>query len=307
MHGLGFGSGAEDDDDSQSWIRYSPVWQAGLAVLEEPWRGKEPARAMLLVMVERNVVHEELLPAAQVHAAPDAAHALGQAVGELAAKAGGYPRTLTVRDWAVAARLEPVLAPHGTRIRVSPSLRGLHHTIRHLAGLLDEPDFAEDLFPVGAGYGRARDPLPDPPLARALFHAAARFYRAHPWRDVPDGRRFRSRWRGRESLVVLNHPLGHGHVVTLFTRALDYDPSGWDFPRRPVLGIRFVARHAIPRAIRRRIVAEGWEIAAPDAYPLVVGDGHVLNHGARADDVRHLTSVLNVLAKRAETVSCAPD
>jgi hypothetical protein len=301
MRGLCFGSGEGEEWDSPSWIVDAPVWQAGLAVLDEPWRGYAPPRVMLLVIVERNVVHEELLPVAEVGEAPDAARALGRAVHALAAKAGGYPQTLMVRDRGVAARLEPALARHGTRVRVSTSLRRVHHMIRHLAGLLDEPDFAWDLFPVGAGYGRARDPAPDPALARALFHAAARFYRARPWEGVPDGKRFRSRREGRKSLVVLTHPKGHGHAITLFTRALDYDGSGWDFPKRPVLGIRFVARHAVPRDLRRRIAAEGWEVAAPGAHPLLVADDRVLDRGASAADVRHLTSVMEALSERAET------
>lgn len=296
MMGIGFGSG-EGEEDSLSWIGDAPVWHAGLEVLDEPWRTDEPPRAMLLVLVERNVVHEELLPAAQVHAAGDAARVLAHAVSTLAAKAGGYPETLMVREWAVAARLEARL-PRDVRVRISPSLRRVRHMIRHLAGLLDEPAFAWDLLPVGAGFGRARDVAPDPALARELFQAAARFYRARPWESVPDGRRFRSRWEGRNSLVVLTRPLGHGHVITLFTRAGDYDESGWEFPRRPVLGIRFVARHAVPRALRRRMAREEWEVAAPGAHPLLVASGNVLERGASADDIRHLTTVLDALAQR---------
>jgi hypothetical protein len=281
-----------------------PVWQAGLAVLDEPWRGHEPERAMLLVMVDRNVVHKELLPAVEVRETADAARAVGRAVDALATKAGGYPPMLTVPDRAVAARLEPALARHGTRVRVS-SVRRVHHTIRHLAGLLDEPDCAWDLFPVGAGYGRACNPAPDPALAHALFHAAARFYRARPWEGVPDGKRFRSRWEGRKSLVVLTHPKGHGHVITLLTRARDHDGAGWDFSKRPVLGIRFVARHAVPRVLRYRYAAEGWEVAAPGAHPLLVADDQVLDRGVPAADVRHLIAVLEALSERAEAASYA--
>jgi hypothetical protein len=181
---------------------------------------------------------------------------------------------------------------HGTATRVPTSLREVHNAIRKLARLLDEPDVGADLCPL---YDF--DETLDPAFAAVLFPAAARFWRTRPWERVPNETPLRFRWRARKSIVVLTQPKGHGHVVTLFTSARDYyDAQGWS-PRRSVLGIRFMPMSALPRALRRQIAAQGWEVAAPDAYPLLMGDGPALDGGPAFANILHLTTVLETLAE----------
>jgi hypothetical protein len=291
MGGHVFGPG-EGAGSSLTWLRHAPVWKAGLEVLDEPWRGAAPSRAMLVVMADGDVVHEELL-AAEVTAPADAARALRRAVDALAAQAKGYPETLLVRDRDTAGHLASGLARHGTTVRVSPSLREVRHAIRQLAALVDVPDVAWDLLPL-SGWD---DDGIDPALAGIVFPAAARFWTARPWERVPDGKVFRSRWRDRRSVVALTHPKGHGHVITLFTSVRDYRHPRFPCPRRPVLGIRYVGRAALPRTLRRRIAAQGWEVAAPDAYPLLVGEGPAFDDYPAFADVLHLAAEMDALAE----------
>lgn len=293
MGGLCFGSGEGEGLESLSWLRHAPVWKAGLQVLDEPWRGAVPSRAMLVVMAEGDVVHNELLPAALVAAPADAARALHRAVEDLASQAKGYPQTLLVRDRDTAACLGPRLHRKGTEVRASASLREVRRTIRHLTSLLDVPDVAWDLLPL---HGWDDDGI-DPALAGVLFPAAARFWTARPWEGVPDCKVFRSRWRDRRSVVAITPPKGHGHVITLFTSARDYHNPRFPTPRRPVLGIRFVGRPALPRAIRRQIAAQEWEVAAPDAYPLLMGEGPALDDYPAFADVVHLATAMDALAR----------
>lgn len=290
--GLGFGSGEGSEQDSLQWLRHAPVWKAAVEVLDEPWRGDAPPRAMLVLMAEGDVLHDEVLAAAEVQAPADAAAALERAVDSIASQAKCRPRTLLVHDPAVAAQLAPRMERHGTAIRVPSSLREARNAIQKLARLLDEPDVAWDLCSVDE-FGETLDPA----FAAILFPAAAGFWRARPWEGVADETPRRLRWRDRKSVVVLTQPRGHGHVVTLFTNARDYfDPRGWS-PRRSVLGIRFVAASELPRALRRQTAAAGWEVAAPDAYPLLVGNGPCLDDGPAFADIQHLVVVLEALAK----------
>jgi hypothetical protein len=292
MGGLCFGSGGGADEYSLTWLRHAPVWKVGIEVLDEPWRGDAPPRAMLVVMAEGDVVHDEVLPAADVQAPSDAAGAVKRAVDSIASEATCYPRTLLVHDDAVAAHLAPRMKRHATTTRVAPSLRQVHNAIRHLASLLDEPDAAWDLVPVYDFREKV-----DPAFAAVLFPAAARFWRARPWERVADEAVRRFRWRSRKSVVVLTPPRGHGHVVTLFTSARDYyEPRGW-LARRTVLGIRFVPAPSLARRLHRQIEMAGWEVAAPDAYPLLMGDGPALDGGPSFADIQHLVAVLDALAK----------
>ena len=295
--GVGFGSG-EGRGESHAWLRDVPVWMAAVEVLDEPWRGDAPPRALLVVMAEGNVLHDEVLPAAHVRSPADTAVVVERALAAIAARARCYPRTLLVHDAAVAAHLVPRMERHGTETRAPASLRQLRDTIRHLATLVDEPDVAWDLCPL---YEDVSDTL-DPSFAALLFPAAARCWRARPWERFPDETPRRFRWRDRKSVVVLTHPKGHGHVVTLFTSARDYyNPQGWS-PRHAVLGVRYAPASALPRAFRRQIAASRWEVAAPEAYPLLMGGGPALDEdGPAFADVLHLTAVLDVLAEPGES------
>lgn len=291
--GITLGSG-EGRGDPYAWLRDVPVWMATVEVLDEPWRGDAPPRALLVVMTVGNVLHNEVLPAASVRSPRDAAAAVERAVAAVASQAKCYPRTLLVHDAAVAAQLAACMGRHGTETRASVPLREVQHTIRKLAALVDRPDVAWDLCPLYEGF---EDTI-DPSFAAVLFPAAARFWRARAWERFPDETARRVRWRNRKSVVVLTHPKGHGHVVTLFTSARDYyHPQGW-FAERTVLGVRYAPASLLPRAFRRQIAAAGWEVAAPNAYPLLMGDGPALDEeGPAFADILHLAAVLDLLAK----------
>jgi hypothetical protein len=285
--GVGFGASEEFDE---TWMRYSPQWKADVQPLDEPWRGPRRARAIVVVMAEGSVAYNKLVPLSSVADSAGVADVLAGAVRHVARRASGYPPRLLVRDWAVAARLTAEFERYDLDVRVSPSLREVRHTIRRLVMHIDEPEAAWELAPLDGWYEAETDLH----LHEALFHAAARFRRARPWERVADGEALLVRWRGRESIAVLNHPMGHGHVLTLFTRAADYE-SMFGESREAVLAIKFVEQAALPRGCRRLITRRGWEAPDPGAYPLVIGDG-AFGCVQNAADVHHLAAVLTAVA-----------
>lgn len=295
MGGNTYGSDAGSGGYSLRWLQHVPVWEADVAVLHEPWRNAGSARAMVLVMGDGDVVHEAVLPADAVRTAQDAARALEKAVHTVAAEAGGYPRRLLVRDPDTVAHLAQVLGQHGVRVRASASGE-VGRTIEQLAGLLDVPDAAWDLLPLDDWDEDGVDAT----LAAPVFAAAARFWRARPWDRVADGETLVVRWRDRHSLVAINRPGGHGHVATLFTNPHEFYEGSHPTSGRTVLSLRFAAGRTVPQAIREQAASHGWELAAQDAYPLLLGSGPAFHEGLDAEDVRHLTLTLEAVAAWTE-------
>ena len=283
-----FGAFAEDFRDDLSWLRDSPGWTADVLPLHEPWRKAQPERAMLVVMGEGSVVHRELLGASAVADPHDVARLLGAAVHAVAAKAGGYPRRLLVREWPCATLLSSDLAVHGVDVRVSP-LRKTQRAIRRMASLLDEPELAWDMDPITDWRkvdGAALD---------EYFRAAARLWRARPWELADDEEVLLASRAGRESAVVLTHPRAHGHVVTVFTCAADY-PDAFR-SRDPVWGVQFARRRDIPRFSGDELPTPP-SAPTPEPYPLMhAGFGSSPPSSA---ELRELAAVLGAVAALAE-------
>ncbi|HEX2203905.1 MAG TPA: hypothetical protein VHG91_11430, partial [Longimicrobium sp.] len=289
MHGLALGPG--DDADSLDWLRHVPTWKADVLPLDEPWRGSAPARAMLVVMGEGDVVEDELLDASACASASDVARLLGEAVHEVARQAGGYPRRLRVRDGGVAGLLAAELDAHGVDVRVS-AMRETERAIRELAALLDEPEVARDLGPVDGWSGLAAED------SAVFVAAAARFWRARPWERLDEREALLARWRGRDSAVVVTPPLGHGHVITVFTHAPDYrDPFGQ--PEHPVWGVKLTRRERLPRMLRREVEPSLWTVADDGTCCMVLEDAaDALPAG---DSLRYLAAMLSAVAALAES------
>jgi hypothetical protein len=285
---FGCGGSAEDFDDDLSWLRYSPAWTADVLPLDEPWRKAQPRRAMLVVMGEGSVVHEELLAASAVADPGDAARLLGAAVHAVAAKAGGYPRRLLVGEWSYATLLSSELSPRGVDVRVS-ALRKTRRTIHRLASLLDEPELARDLDPVSHWSEVDGAALDD------YFRAAARLWHARPWDVAEDEEVLLASRAGRESAVVLTHPRAHGQVVTVFTCAADY-PDAYG-SRDPVWGVRFARPRDVPRLFGGELPTPG-SAPVPEPYPfLLEGFG---SSSPSSAELHELAAVLDAVAALAE-------
>jgi len=283
-----FGASAEDFDDDLSWLRYSPRWTADVLPLHEPWRKAQPQRAMLVVMGEGSVVHQELLDASAIADPHNAARLLGAAVHAVAAQAGGYPRRLLVREWPYATLLSSELAGRGVDIRVSP-LPNTQRAIQSLASLLDEPELAWDLGPV-TDWKKVDEAALD-----EYFRAAARLWRAQPWEVAEDEEVLLASRAGRESAVVLTHPRAHGHVVTVFTCAADFPESFRS--RDPVWGVQFAQPGDIPRLFDGELPKSPLA-PAPEPYPLMhAGFG---SHAPSSAELRELADVLSAVAALAE-------
>ncbi|MFL5540923.1 MAG: hypothetical protein ACJ8J0_18165 [Longimicrobiaceae bacterium] len=288
MFCLGPDEGAYDD---LSWLVYSPWWSADVVPLDEPWRGNEPARAMLVVIGEGSVVLRKLFPVAAVAEADRAARVIADAVHRVARKAGGYPRRVLVREWAAATLLGAELDSHGVDVRVS-ALRKTARIVRDLARLLDRPDAAWDLAPVREWSDVG------PAALDEYFRSAARFWRARPWKLADDEEAFLARRGTREAVVVLTHPRGHGHAVTVYTSASDY-PEDCD-PAHPVFGLQFTSR-----ARRARLLDFDFDLPVtpahpdPQPYPLLLESRD--SHGPSTPQLALVSALLSALAALGES------
>ncbi|MFL5386459.1 MAG: hypothetical protein ACJ8GN_28405 [Longimicrobiaceae bacterium] len=284
----------EDYDDDLGWLVHSPWWSADVVPLDEPWRRNEPARAMLVVIGEGSVVLKKLLPVAAIAEADRAARVIARAVHRVARKAGGYPRRVLVREWAAATLLGAELDSHGVDVRVS-ALRKTARIVRDLARLLDRPDCAWDLAPVHEW----RDV--GPAALDEYFRSAARFWRARPWELADDEEAFLARRGNREAVVVLTHPRGHGHAVTIYTSASDY-PEEIE-PAHPVFGVQFTGRTRTARLLDFDLPVTPAH-PGPRPYPLLLeGRGSDEPSTPQLDLVSALLSALAELGRSRIRVS----
>jgi hypothetical protein len=282
------GSGGGDDDDI-SWAVHSPAWSVDALPLDEPWRGDEPARAMLVVVAERNVVFKRLLPAWVLAQSDDAARLITNAVHEVARKAGGYPRRVLVREWSAATRLSAELDRHDVDVRVS-ALRKTSRIIRRLAGFLDEPDVAWDLSPV-QDWSQV-----EPEALDEYFRSAARFVRTRPWELIADEEAFLARRGGRNSAVVLTHPRAHGHVLGVYTSAADFPETFGTV--HPVFGVQIT-----DPARDSHLLAPGLPTTPsnpdPRPYPLLLESRD--SDGPSTPQLLLVSAMLSALAALAES------
>lgn len=283
---MGPDEGAEDD---LGWLVHSAWWSADVVPLREPWRRNEPARAMLVVIGEGSVVLKKLLPVAAIAEADRAGRVIADAVHRVARKAGGYPRRVLVREWAAATLLGAELDPHGVDVRVS-ALRKTARIVRHLARLLDRPDCAWDLAPVQEW----RDVIPA--ALDEYFRSAARFWRARPWELAGDEEAFLARRGNREAVMVLTHPRGHGHAVTIYTSASDY-PEEIE-PAHPVFGVQFTGRNHTARLLDLDLPVTP-AYPGPRPYPLLLESRG--SDGPSTPQLGQVSALLSALAELAES------
>jgi hypothetical protein len=181
-----------------------------------------------------------------------------------------------VRHAAVAAALRDAALPGAPRVTVSP-LRDLDaaasHLISHLIGAPVDRPVAASSPETWTAWGLGRPAVAD------LFRAAAAFHRAAPWRELQneDVLQFASPSGGAWTVCVMGAG-GQQFGVVLYEDADDFrrlievgEPrKKLHAMRSAVLSLSFDRRADLPPRMRKEILAAGWEIAGPDAYPSLI-------------------------------------
>jgi hypothetical protein len=264
------------------------VWEGGWAALAAAVRsddGEEPYHPELVMWVVAGdgfVLGDALVgPGGGAAALVDL---LSKVMSRPAVGEPRRPSAVRVGDPEVAQRLQAVLAPLGVAVESSERLDDWKAAFDHVD---------TQVSPSVGGY---HPTTPEHGEALALlFRAAAAFYRAEPWQGLND-------WRP----LSLDTPMLPGHAIGMIVigergenRGLivfasleimaDFydvvtevgleavDPA--DLP--PTISLNYGTADEMPDEAVEEAGTHGWELAAPDAYPLVLatepGEGFVLD------------------------------
>lgn len=250
------------------------VWQADLVPLPIGFEDDPTARpAALMVTADGFVIGNEVLsrPSAEWD---DVARLIDLAVKAAADSVGALPQEVEVRHDDVADALVPLLERRGVTMVSSGHLGELERLstdlILDLTGQLPPPYGA--MPETWAGWGLPTDRVAE------IFQAAAALWRAAPWRwiageqpvdiELADGREWTVSVLGRAGqefgLVLYSDP---DDCFTLID-TLPFDGPFGD-PWGRVLSLSYGRRDELPRPMQREVASAGWEVAAPEAYPML--------------------------------------
>lgn len=279
------------------------AWQADAVPLPVTFQDDATARpAVFLVTAAGFVLGSEVLsrPSAEWD---DVARQLALAVGAASESVGATPRVVQVRHPEIAAALEPLLSPRDVRVEWD-ALVELDELARELVADLTGgiPGPRAMIAETWAGWG-----LP-PGTVSELFGAAAVLWGARPWV-----------WLGNDQVLFAELPDGAEWTVSVLGQAgqefgltlySDYDdfldlmgaphPSAaFADPVGRVLSLLYENRDTLPPRMQREVASAGWEVAAPDAYPLIMAINTPAG-GMSRRDAADLARVARAVAALAE-------
>ncbi|MBI3947021.1 MAG: hypothetical protein HY321_13940 [Armatimonadetes bacterium] len=186
------------------------------------------------------------------------------------------PRRIRVRSSDVAEAVRPLAEALGIQVELAESLPFLDDVFRTFEARFGSP--------ASQGYLDATE-VPEPLLAE-LFRAAARLYRARPWRTLDHLDHLLVRceeWVPPRRFVVPLGSTGEARGLALYesrrslaaiaslpSGATDADEAIWNTPSLALLYTPVSALGTRRAAEARR---HQWPIATRNAYPVVVGTG----------------------------------
>ena len=256
--------------------RYPPPpdgpWEVDLVATPASIGNDPTARpALVLVVADGRPLAADL--EGHPPAEPDAvARLLAASIVQCVARTGMQPPIVRVRHARVAAALAADPAVEGIRVEAGP-LPGLDAVA---ADFLREVAGAEHPMPTASGAATWRGWGLANAVIAEVFRAAADYHRAAPWRVVlneqlvdavtPQGRRW-------SACVLGNGGAEFGLALYQerddFLRQLDAPSPDIAFAgfHGAMISLLFSAQHELPRHMRKEVLAKGWPVAGPDAYP----------------------------------------
>lgn len=251
-----------------SWLM--DVVPTPLALSDDP--GACPG--VLLIVADGLVLHSEILrrPSAE---ADELADEMARQFELVVERFEVRPGRVVVRDAELARFLgDRLTAVTGVAVEEG-SLDDLHvaaDSLREFLGGSGEGRPFGSATRTWKGWG-----LPEAQCTE-LFHAAARFFRAAPWRYLwdaeylevtgPSGRRWFAAVMGRGGYEYgLALHADRADLESLFAAGAAGRP---DLFKEPVLSLLFEDGSTISRELRKEISRAGWEVAGPAAYPMLM-------------------------------------
>ncbi|HEX8695627.1 MAG TPA: SEC-C domain-containing protein [Longimicrobium sp.] len=306
---LGEDAAPEDAGEWREAASGAEFWEADVAPLGMR-RVDAAAPALLLVATGEVVVHAEVL-AQRPTTAAECAREIARAVTAAGSAAGALPARVHVRDPEVAEALGAELGRRGVFPAAAP--------LPQLDALL-----AEAVAHLGAGGPGAYTAFLESwretgasPAELAAFHAAAAaFHRVAPWRALPNDELFSlalpggGEWAAsvmgdagiEQGVALYSDP---GDLLALFAERQGPEEH-FAGMRGMALSVSFEPRGNLPRTMQREVTAAGWEIARPNAYPVIIGL-HLPGGRFAAEHVRIATLALRALTLLARKEDPEPE
>jgi hypothetical protein len=293
--------------------RRSGVWQVDLAALGGRIRDDPAARPAVVLVVEDGVVLDADVTSAPPAEAEAVAAELEEAVARVARRTGGWPRRVEVREEEVARRLADALASREVEVVRRPHLDPLDALAADLRESLVGLDATLPPMSSPETWGGWR--LPREVVAE-IFRAAADFWRRRPWRWIAsDDPLFAERGTSRPWTCCVLGNGGEEFGLALYGETEDFlqtlqgeapfaDPAG------PILSLTFNRASELPRPMRREVAVARWEVASPDAYPVLIAlntPGGGVTRAVADDLIRLLRAVPEFVESHRDAVgSLAP-
>jgi hypothetical protein len=274
---LGAGVARFAEDEAARAAREARWWEADVVPLIGSFSETGEAGSIALVLADGLVLASEILGRRPAGASARAAAVL-DVVSAGARKTGVFPARLHVRDEALADALRP-----------DAEARGITPAAEHMPALDEAVDDALAHVMRSPAGGAASSPwtwaeteASADELAE-LHAAAADYHRASPWRTMGDGDAMLLAYPGDDTVWGASVMGGAGILtgLALYSEPQDLDTmlnAGQEDPdvRVPAmrglsLSISYDGAADLSRAMRREVASAGWELAAPDAYPTLMG------------------------------------
>jgi len=291
------------------------VWQADLVPVpasRDDGPDARPAVALVVCGGAPTWIEAHRRPGGEID---DVADLLAEALTSTAKERGRWPDRVEVRHAPVVAALVERLGAHEVDFVTRPQLNALDVIAE---AMVAEEDRDVDL--LGQGRPCSSFPrtwvawgLPEETVAE-LFAAAAAYYRERPWEELaddallfvetPPGRVWGAAVLGgagiERGLSLYSHPADRERILTVPF----LEPSMASLFEGYALCIALEPVDEIPRPMRREVLASGWEIAAPDAYPTLLTI-NAPGGGVSRADARALTVALRAVATGAGNLARA--
>lgn len=276
---LGPEAAARLRDRTAEVARRTPVWEADVAPLNGIFSETGEPGSLVMVGADGLILTCDVVGLRPVGAAARARVVL-DGVMVAARGAGVLPERLHVRDEALAQALRPELERRG----ITPAAVPIPELDEALEASLDHAaDGAPDAVASSAWTWGETEAAP---AALAEFHAAtADYHRAAPWRLVTDAQGLLLRFPGDDApwaAAVMGASSIH-YGLALYSEPADLE-SLYEHEGEPStewartlhgfsLSLSYDAAADLSPAMRREVQRAGWEVAGPDAYPVLLGIG----------------------------------
>lgn len=278
------------------------TWEADLVPIPISLGDDRDARPAALMIVRGDQVLQHDLLARPPAEPADIAALIGEAV-RVTALRDGAPARVLVRHPVVATALRAALPDTDVAAGPLPGLDAAAGSlVSHMTGSSAPPPRGFSMPGTWRGWG-----LPAA-LIGEIFQAAARFHRARPWQFIGNEElmEFQAGAPRPWTLQVLGAAAEEFGLV-LYEHRRDMERllrarsprEGFGAIRGIMISLTLDRREDLPHAMRKEILAAGWEVAATDAYPVLLalntpGGGLTERQGA------DLVAALTVVAKVAE-------